>query len=90
MLPPDLQHLLEVAGQAFVNWFPRGYDEMNAVALQKMWAGALEEIIYWPEEDLAEMRKVAIEVWDEMYRKTPRASELQDLYEEVLRENGLL
>lgn len=88
-LPDDIKQILKTATR---EW---GWDSFERIAIDDV--RAMKEMkeqgveaIEWSEEDLAKMRAVARDVWDEYGQKSPMAKKIIDSQKEWLKKLGLI
>jgi TRAP-type mannitol/chloroaromatic compound transport system substrate-binding protein len=88
-LPDDIKHILKTACREWC------WDSIERIAIDDV--RALKEMkekgitaFAWSEEDLAKLRAVAREVWDEFATKSPMTKKVVDSQKEWLRDLGLI
>lgn len=81
-LPPDLQHILQVAAIAGGDHFGTEIHAKNLIAEQNMIDYGLE-VITLPDEELEKIHQAAVRVWDDVAASTPEAARLIGIYEET-------
>jgi len=86
-LTPDLQHIVMETFEAFSYRFCRNEMYNVGLDLKKFVAGG-GTILHLPEEDVATMREVAIQTWNEAAAKDPLSAEFIAWYKEIMAELG--
>jgi TRAP-type mannitol/chloroaromatic compound transport system substrate-binding protein len=79
-LPKDLQHILNAACMENEQWTLTQFDAQNGAALQTLINKHKVEVIQFPDEVLAALRKMAVEVVQEEAAKTPMAKKVADSF----------
>jgi TRAP-type mannitol/chloroaromatic compound transport system substrate-binding protein len=79
-LPIDLQHILNAACMENEQWTLTQFDAQNGAALQTLINKHKVEVIKFPDEVLAALRKMAIEVVQEEAAKTPMAKKVAESF----------
>ncbi|MBW2123779.1 MAG: TRAP transporter substrate-binding protein DctP [Deltaproteobacteria bacterium] len=88
-LPDDLKEIVRIAQREWCeDLIQRGFIE-DLEAVDKMKAAGCVQI-KWSDEELAKVRKLAEQVWDEWARKSPRCKEAVELQKQWLRRLGSL
>ena len=75
-LPKDLQHILNAACMENEQWTLTQFDAQNGAALQTLINKHKVEVIQFPDEVLAALRKMAVEVVQEEAAKSPMAKKV--------------
>ena len=79
-LPKDLQHILNAACMENEQWTLTQFDAQNGAALQTLINKHKVEVIKFPDEVLAALRKMAVEVVQEEAAKTPMAKKVAESF----------
>ena len=88
-LPEDLKEIVRIAQREWCQDFiQRGFIE-DLEAVEKMKAAGCVQV-KWSDEELAKVRKLAEQVWDEWARKSPRCKEAVELQKRWLKRLGNL
>ncbi len=88
-LPPDIQRIFEVAGEAMAFNFTLNTELANEEAAVKLVADGVT-LHDWSTEDRAKFREIAQKAWDGWAAKTPEAAALVDSHREFQRRLGLI
>jgi TRAP-type mannitol/chloroaromatic compound transport system substrate-binding protein len=75
-LPKDLQHIVNAACMENEQWTLTQFDAQNGAALQTLINEHKVEVIQFPDEVLAALRKMAVEVVQEEAAKSPMAKKV--------------
>jgi TRAP-type mannitol/chloroaromatic compound transport system substrate-binding protein len=75
-LPKDLQHILNAACMENEQWTLTQFDAQNGAALQTLINKHKVEVIQFPDDVLAALRKMAVEVVQEEAAKSPMAKKV--------------
>ncbi|MBT8332123.1 MAG: ABC transporter substrate-binding protein, partial [Deltaproteobacteria bacterium] len=75
-LPKDLQHILNAACMENEQWTLTQFDAQNGAALQTLINKHKVEVIQFPDEVLAALRKMAVDVVQEEAAKSPMAKKV--------------
>jgi len=79
-LPKDLQNIIDAACVETEHWVLAQFEARNGQALQTLINEKKVELIQFPDEVLAELRKLADEVLAEEAAKTPMATKVNDAF----------
>ena len=79
-LPKDLQHILNAACMENEQWTLTQFDAQNGAALQTLINKHKVEVIQFPDEVLAALRKMAVEVVQEEAAKSPMAKKVAESF----------
>jgi TRAP-type mannitol/chloroaromatic compound transport system substrate-binding protein len=79
-LPKDLQHVLNAACMENEQWTLTQFDAQNGAALQTLINKHKVEVIQFPDDVLAELRKMAVEVVQEEAAKSPMAKKVAESF----------
>jgi TRAP-type mannitol/chloroaromatic compound transport system substrate-binding protein len=88
-LPKDIQAILECAGREYsAEMFGQNLvKDYEALANFKK-KGC--QVIYWPNEEIKKIRKVAMEVWEDYAKKSPKARQIYDSQIAWMKQLGLV
>ena len=79
-LPKDLQHILDAACMENEQWTLTQFDAQNGAALQTLINKHKVEVIQFPDDVLAALRKMAVEVVQEEAAKSPMAKKVAESF----------
>ncbi|MBW2434415.1 MAG: TRAP transporter substrate-binding protein [Deltaproteobacteria bacterium] len=79
-LPKDLQHIVNAACMENEQWTLTQFDAQNGAALQTLINEHKVEVIQFPDEVLAALRKMAVEVVQEEAAKSPMATKVAESF----------
>ncbi len=79
-LPKDLQHILNAACMENEQWTLTQFDAQNGAALQTLINKHKVEVIQFPDEVLAALRKMAVDVVQEEAAKSPMAKKVAESF----------
>lgn len=88
-LPDDLKRPIDLCGYwgaSFAARFTKDLDDTVQMRLPKIGAKA----VHLPEKDVAEMQKVADQIWDEVAAANPRSAKMIGIIREYLKSKGRL
>jgi len=88
-LPPDLQRIIEVAGERMGFRNSLSADVTNHLAAQELQAAGVT-LYDWSAEDRGALRKVAQAKWQEWADRTPEARKIVDSHIEFMKMLGLI
>ena len=88
-LPPDLQRIIEVAGERMGFRNSLSADVTNHLAAQELQAAGVT-LYDWSAEDRGAFRKVAQAKWQELADRTPEARKIVDSHIEFMKMLGLI
>ena len=79
-LPKDLQHIIDAACVETEHWVLAQFEARNGQALQTLINDKKAQLIQFPDQVLADLRKLADEVVAEEAAKTPIATKVNDAF----------
>jgi TRAP-type mannitol/chloroaromatic compound transport system substrate-binding protein len=90
-LTPDLQKAVQESIEELHDDWNRTYDEEDALGLMRcLIDGSLKAVIYFPDEDVAKLRRAAMLEWDKLAAKNERCKEMVEIYKQFMRDKGRL
>jgi TRAP-type mannitol/chloroaromatic compound transport system substrate-binding protein len=87
-LPKDLQHLLDVCCMENEHWVLSQFDARNGAALQTLINKHKVPIIQFPDQVLAALRTMAVEVVEAEAAKSPMAKKVNESFKKFQKQAG--
>ena len=87
-LPKDLQHLLDVCCMENEHWVLSQFDARNGAALQTLINKHKVPIVQFPDQVLAALRKMAVEVVEAEATKSPMAKKVNESFKNFQKQVG--
>jgi len=87
-LPKDLQHIIDAACMETEHWVLAQFDARNGAALQTLINEKNVQLIRFPDQVLADLKKLAEEVVAEEAAKTPAATKVNEAFKKFQKEVG--
>jgi TRAP-type mannitol/chloroaromatic compound transport system substrate-binding protein len=87
-LPKDLQMILDMASAESFGWMWAGFDADNGAALLELITKHKVEVIRFPDDVMAGLKKLADEVLEEITAKDPMSKKVHESFKKIQKEVG--